>query len=98
MTAQPVEIRVTRYQCPHCRRTHAKRAAAQAHMGRCWHNPEARGCKTCAYFEPAGNGAQCVPGDQCTCNVYLESCRAGAAPDDQIPLTGCPSWQPTTEA
>jgi hypothetical protein len=91
---QPLAIRVTRYQCPHCSRTSSKKAAAQAHIGRCWHNPDNRGCKTCTHYEPAGSGAQCVPGDQCTCNTYPESCAAEAAPDDSIPLTRCPLWQP----
>lgn len=49
----PVVIRTTRYLCPSCRRGHSKQAAAVAHIARCWHNPEARACKTCAHYLPA---------------------------------------------
>lgn len=56
MTA-PIAVRVTRYQDPHCGRTHSSRRRAVEHMGRCWRNPDARGCLTCRHFEPA------VPGD-----------------------------------
>lgn len=52
----PTPVVVTRHQCPHCRRTWAKRAAAEAHIGRCWKNPAARACKTCVHFEPPEDG------------------------------------------
>lgn len=48
----PIPVVVTRHQCPHCRRTWSKPAAATAHIARCWKNPTARGCKTCVNFEP----------------------------------------------
>lgn len=96
MTTQPIPIRVTRYQCPHCHRTHSKRTAAQAHIGRCWHNPHNRGCKTCEHYQPAGDGAQCMPGDQCSCNTYPESCNADAGRVLDQPVTGCPLWQTTS--
>lgn len=95
--SQPIPIRVTRYQCPDCRRTHSKKAAATAHIARCWHNPNNRGCKTCAHYEPAGNGAQCVPGDQCTCNSHPEFCNYDAGRALASPLTNCPDWAATTE-
>lgn len=49
MTA-PVAIRAVRHQCPFCRRTWARRTAAEAHVARCWRNPQARGCKTCVHY------------------------------------------------
>jgi hypothetical protein len=52
----PTPIVVTRHQCPHCRRTWAKKAAATAHIPRCWRNPAARACKTCWHLEPAEDG------------------------------------------
>jgi hypothetical protein len=94
----PVPLTVVRWQCPHCRRTSSKKATTQAHIGRCWHNPGNRGCKTCAYFEPAGGGAECEPGRPCRCNDYPESCAVEAASAENIPTTGCPAWQPTQES
>lgn len=96
--ATTLRVTVVRHQCPHCRRTWAKQAAATAHTERCWLNPAARGCKTCAYFEPPGDGAQCVPGRNCNCNRYPESCLVEAASAENIPLTGCPAWQSALEA
>ena len=48
---EPIAVRVTRYQCPPCGRTHSSRQRAVEHMGRCWRNPEARGCLTCRHFD-----------------------------------------------
>lgn len=90
-----IRLTVIRYKCPHCRTTRAKKQAAEAHIARCWHNPEARGCKTCANFLPAGDGAQCFPGCDCVCGSYPESCDIDAAPDDALPLIGCSRWAST---
>lgn len=51
-----IRLKVVRYQCPHCSRTHSKKAAAEQHIARCWRNPEARGCKTCRHFIPESEG------------------------------------------
>lgn len=80
----PIRITVVRYQCPHCRRTHSKRAAAEAHIARCWHNPGARGCKTCAHF------IQESPGPYPEHPNVPEECGAGRITDG--PVTGCPQW------
>ncbi|WP_045740913.1 hypothetical protein [Actinoplanes rectilineatus] len=48
MTA-PIPVRVTRYQDPWCGRTHSSRRRAVEHMGRCWKNPDNRGCLTCRH-------------------------------------------------
>jgi len=50
---EPIPVRVTRYRCPHCHRTHSNKRSASQHIDRCWHNPDARGCKTCAHYTPA---------------------------------------------
>lgn len=41
----------TRFRCPTCRKSWAKRSAAEKH--RCWHDPANRACRTCAHFAPA---------------------------------------------
>jgi len=53
VTAEPISILVRRSKCPHCGRTHSRPARTREHMGRCWKNPEARGCLTCTHFQPA---------------------------------------------
>jgi hypothetical protein len=95
----PTPVVVTRHQCPHCRRTWAKRAAATAHLARCWKNPAARACKTCAHYDLGGDACGCKPG----CNwgssgPTASACNLGLplGLDDQ-PVTNCPRWQPTKE-
>jgi len=51
-----IRVKVVRFQCPHCSRTHSKKASAEAHINRCWYNPAARGCKTCRHFSPESEG------------------------------------------
>jgi hypothetical protein len=60
-------------------------------VDRCWHNPDTRACKTCDNFEEPGGGEQCIPGRDCGCNVYDESCAAGVGLGDGI-VSGCPQW------
>ncbi|MFE2710560.1 hypothetical protein ACFXKI_00865 [Streptomyces mirabilis] len=92
----PIPVVVTRYRCPHCPTSRAKKAAAQAHVDRCWHNPAVRSCKTCVHFDPGGDACGCEPG----CNWGASgptppSCGAEVPlPEDYRPVTGCPSWQP----
>lgn len=90
MTTQPIAITVTRHQCPHCRRTRAKKTATEAHIARCWLNPDARGCKTCAHYGPPEEGPYPEhPG-------WPEGC--GAERDLTNGLhTGCPLWQQRQE-
>lgn len=80
---EPIPVMVRRYRCPHCGRPRASKKATVAHMGRCWENPEARGCKTCRHFQPVSarccgqpdlNGCyapMCPPGDACAVGVDL---------------------------
>jgi hypothetical protein len=56
MSVEPEAIRVTRYRCPFCARSHSSRTRAVQHITRCWRNPAAHGCKTCAHYEPAEAG------------------------------------------
>ncbi|MFJ8146603.1 hypothetical protein ACIQ6R_16250 [Streptomyces sp. NPDC096048] len=85
----PMPIVVTRHQCPFCRRTWAKKAAAAAHIARCWQNPNVRACKTCVHYEPPSEGPYPQhPG-------WSEDCGAGELLAD-LPNANCPSWQKHT--
>lgn len=92
--SEPIPIRVTRYKCPHCARSHSKKAACVGHIGRCWHNPENQSCATCAHWQAPGDGEQCIPGDNCSCNRYPQACGAGEdlAPEER-PRLRCPKWE-----
>lgn len=92
-----IPLRTVRWQCPHCRRTRAKRAATEAHIGRCWLNPEVRTCRTCTWYEPAHDACGCEPG----CNwgssdgAVPPDCGADCeVPADGTPVTHCPKWEP----
>lgn len=83
-SAQPITFPTVRHQCPYCRRTWAKREAAAVHIARCWHNPQARGCKTCVHFVPPCEGPYPQhPG-------WPEECDAGRT--DPGLHTDCPLW------
>ncbi|MGJ5895127.1 hypothetical protein ACSCBZ_24705 [Streptomyces niveiscabiei] len=85
----PTPITTTRHQCPHCRRTWAKKAAAATHIARCWCNPDARGCKTCHHLAPAENGPYPEhPG-------WPQDCTADHDITNSL-RANCPSWQPNT--
>lgn len=88
MTAA-IRLKVVRFQCPHCHRTHAKKAAAEAHIGRCWRNPAARGCKTCRHFIPECEGPypQHPP--------FPEECEAGRKLLSGL-HSDCPEWAAST--
>jgi hypothetical protein len=86
MAAVPVAIRVTRYACPVCRRTHSKRAGCVAHIARCWRNPDAHACKTCSHYVPSEAGPYPEhPGwdEQCGLDIDL----TGGI------KVGCPAWR-----
>ncbi|MCW2768525.1 MAG: hypothetical protein JWO11_4484 [Nocardioides sp.] len=65
--SEPIPVRVLRHKCPHCGRTASRPGRAREHIARCWHNPEARGCKTCKHFEPYGGESD----DGCDAGVSL---------------------------
>jgi len=86
MAAVPVAVRVTRYACPTCGRTHSKKAGCAAHIARCWQNPEARACKTCVHYSPPEAGPYPEhPGwpEQCGADIEL----TGGL------KVGCPAWE-----
>lgn len=78
----PIPVRVTRYQCPHCQRTHSSRRRAVDHIARCWYNPQARGCKTCRYFIPEqiADPRDWVPGMPEGCAVGVDLSGRPACP------------------
>lgn len=94
MTA-PIVVTVKRYRCPFCTHSRASRTASVDHIGHCWHNPDTRACTTCSNYVPAGDGDQCVPGQNCNCNVYPPECEAGVPLPEgpSFPVRGCPSWR-----
>ncbi|MFF8482393.1 hypothetical protein [Streptomyces antibioticus] len=84
-----IRLKVVRYQCPHCSRTHSKKAAAEQHIARCWQNPAARACKTCVHFSPESEGPypQHPP--------IPEECWAGRKLLSGL-HTDCPKWESKT--
>ena len=84
-----IRVQAVRYQCPHCRRTHSKKAAAEAHIARCWRNPAAHGCKTCELYTPA------EPGPYPEHPGWPEQCEAGRKLLSGL-HSSCPTWQPQT--
>lgn len=94
MTA-PIQVEVTRFACPFCARSRAKKAATVEHIGRCWLNPDNRMCKTCTHFEEAETYEPCYPGRPCSCQDAPASCREGVdLPEwERMPVAGCPLWE-----
>jgi len=90
----PVPVTVQRFQCPFCRRRRSAKSAVREHIARCWLNPSARACKTCANFTDVPDEEPCVPGEQCTCNSGYQQCEAGIADvaGGRI-MSGCPLWK-----
>lgn len=81
----PIQITVTRYVCPFCRRGRSTGKAAVAHIARCWRNPAARACKTCKHYDAgvlAGYEDPPMP----------EECEAGVDIDDGL-IVACESWE-----
>lgn len=82
----PIELRVTRWRCPHCPRSWSSRARTFDHIARCWRNPALRCCKTCQHFTPYEPAID-----------YPEHCDVGV-PLNQIDgggtslVTNCDSW------
>lgn len=102
----PIPFVVTRFRCPFCPRTASSKKRTAEHIGRCWHNPQARSCKTCKHYEPAEpSGDYCFPGRPCNCNEGTdESCAIGVSlagrgtegDDDYVRpglIVGCDKWE-----
>jgi hypothetical protein len=83
-----IRLKVVRYQCPHCHRTHSKKQAAEQHIARCWNNPAAHACKTCEHYTPADPDGPYPehPG-------WREQCEQGRKLLSGL-HTGCPLWGP----
>lgn len=85
--ASPEQITVTRWRCPHCRRSWSSRRNATTHIGRCWHNPAARGCRTCQNFRAGGvNSPE-------TCAAGLQLPAHPRQPGDTTLAVGCGAHQ-----
>lgn len=90
----PVPVTVQRFQCPFCRRRRSSRKAVSEHIARCWLNPAARACKTCASFTNEPGGDPCFPGKPCDCSSGYQECEVGVrdVADGRI-MSACPLWQ-----
>lgn len=92
--SEPIALKVTRWQCPHCRRARSSKKAATVHIGRCWNNPAVRACRTCANYNVVETGDWCFPGRPCNCNEGYIECRAGVgAVAAGSMVTGCEMWE-----
>lgn len=95
LAVAPIPVTVTRFECPFCRHRRSARKAAREHIARCWLNPAARSCKTCANFTDEPGGDPCEAGRPCACNQGYRACKAGipgvAAGEIK---SGCPLWLP----
>lgn len=85
-TIEPEKIRVTRYRCTHCGRSHSTRARALDHIGRCWSNPGVRACRTCVHHVVDTSEPDVG-------YVSPERCAASAEIDLSSGIrTNCPLW------
>lgn len=103
--SDPEKIQVTRYRCPHCRKSWSAKRATLEHMGRCWLDPQNRSCRTCDHFRPGYGGTDSGwnegwhQKEHCAVGIELHP-----VPDDDVldsdvtvePEKGlplhCPSW------
>jgi len=69
----PIAVQVTRYRCPFCPRSLSSKTRMVEHIGKCWNNPAARGCKTCRHFMPDESEPDVgyVEPEQCAADVGL---------------------------
>lgn len=95
---EPIRLQVIRWQCQFCGLTRAKRDALASHLGRCFHNPETRSCKSCANYGSEWEGG-CDCGHSLCQDRIARKVRFCAADDPNPPdldeglRTGCPLWQ-----
>lgn len=80
----PERIISTRWRCPYCPRSRATEVAITEHIGRCWHNPAAQSCATCANFRPAS----VLDDPACMVGADLNS----GEPHSALPV-GCSAWE-----
>jgi hypothetical protein len=84
----PEPVVVTRWRCPFCHRSRAHKQATTEHIARCWLNPAARSCKTCANYDFAPGGDFCP----CGCGDGYAVCEAGIDVSDYSIKAACPLW------
>jgi len=88
---QPIPFTTTRYRCPHCPRTAANNSRMREHIGRCWLNPAARGCKTCKHYEQRAENEVCMVGVDLTGRPECKTCAGfGDVPGEDLGMTECP--------
>lgn len=90
----PVPVTVQRFECPFCKRRRSAKSAVRDHIARCWLNPGARACKTCANFADEPCGEPCFASRPCDCNSGYRQCEAGVrdVADGRI-MSDCPLWK-----
>lgn len=98
---EPIVIRVTRYRCPFCRRSHSRRDGIRGHIKGCWHNPAARACGTCRHRDVyEDDDFECAAG----LDPYVAETLTVADPGDARSgdvrtetrhhlVRGCPGWE-----
>lgn len=60
---RPVELNVTRWRCPTCRKSWSKKPLTQKHIDfGCVHDPEVRACMTCKHFDEGHSFPGCDKG------------------------------------
>jgi hypothetical protein len=87
---EPIVITVRRHKCPHCARSCAKKAHTVAHIGRCWANPAARGCKTCEHFRQGPEGEGCAEGVSLAGSAMCDRCNGVGEIGSGDASTCCP--------
>jgi hypothetical protein len=80
----PTMVSVASWRCPYCPRSRSSQAVLARHVSRCWANPLAQSCATCANFRPA----TVLSDPACTVDVDLDS----SEPFSALPI-GCSKWE-----
>lgn len=86
----PLTVKVTRYKCPACSRSHATKQRCAHHIERCWYAPQNKACKTCRHATslPAAPGTEPLG--------YRPACAIGVQlpAGEAYPARDCPEWFP----
>lgn len=93
--SEPVPFITTRWRCPHCPATRSSKTGARRHMARCWYNPAARSCKTCAHYNPDRSDPDVGWEEPESCEAGIDL-RAVAVDNQGHPTlpTNCQRWGP----